>query len=149
WDLQKSPSFAENRAVCFQLFHKAAALYAKAAADLPQEKETTQVYETWFYAALGACDVGAMTNEQPLAAGEIPLVREAIAALGGEKADRHVGMFANTLFTRLGSVKPAVKFRMLREGLSIVGDDKRAQEARDVFDYYKDLVTEITLRTRI
>jgi hypothetical protein len=58
-------------------------------------------------------------------------------------------MFAGTLFTRMGSAKPAVKFRYVREGLAIAGEHKLAREARDVFDYYKDLVTEIQLVTRV
>ncbi|MBI1851783.1 MAG: hypothetical protein HYR85_15695 [Planctomycetes bacterium] len=148
-EIQKHPEFSQVRSDVFQLFHKAAAMYAAKATDLPQEKETTQVYETWFYAALGACDLAALTHEQLLAEKEIPLIREAIAALPGEKAERHMGMFANTLFTRLGSVKPAVKVRLVREGLAIVGDHKQAREARQVFDYYNDLVTEIKLETRI
>ena len=34
-------------------------------------------------------------------------------------------------------------------GLAIVGDNERAAEARKIFDYYADLVTEIKLETRI
>ena len=58
-------------------------------------------------------------------------------------------MFANSLFTRMSSVNPAVKFRYVRSGLDIVGDHERAREARDVYEYYRDLVTEIRLETRI
>ena len=58
-------------------------------------------------------------------------------------------MFANTLFTRMSSVNPAVKFRYVRAGLDIVGDHERAEEAREVYDYYKDLVTEIALVAEI
>ncbi len=148
-ELQKNPAFSQNRQIAFDLFHKAAARYAAAAADLEQEKETTTVYEMWFYAALGASDLAALTHEQALAEREIPLIRAAVTGLPGEKAERHVAMFANTLFTRLGSAKPAVKFRLVREGLAIVGDHKQAREARQVFDYYKDLVTEIRLAARI
>jgi hypothetical protein len=40
-------------------------------ADLPQEKETTNVYELWFYAALGACDLKAIDEDKlPRAAQE-------------------------------------------------------------------------------
>ena len=42
-----------------------------------------------------------------------------------------------------------MKYRFLRTGFEIVGDHKRAREARKVFDYYNDLVTEIKLNTVI
>jgi hypothetical protein len=70
-------------------------------------------------------------------------------ALPKEAAERHMATFANTLFTRLSSVSPAVKYRYLKAGLEIVGDHKMAMEARKVFDYYKDLVTEIKLDTAV
>jgi hypothetical protein len=58
--------------------------------------------------------------------------------------------FANNLFTRLTAVKPHVKFRYLHGGFEIVDPDhKLASEARKVFDYYKDLVTEIKLDARV
>ena len=55
--------------------------------------------------------------------------------------------FANALFTRLSAVKPSVKFRYLKGGFEIVGDHPQAHDARKVYDYYKDLVTEIKLET--
>ena len=58
-----------------------------------------------------------------------PLIRKAILALPGEAAERHLGKFANTLFTRMSGVKPAVKFRYLKAGFEIVGDHKQAHEA--------------------
>jgi hypothetical protein len=46
-------------------------------------------------------------------------------------------------------VNPAVKFRFLRGGFEIVGDHPQASEARKVFDYYEDLVTELKLDAMI
>src|SRR5690606_28434743 len=57
--------------------------------------------------------------------------------------------FANALFTRMSAVNPAVKYRYLKAGFEIVGDHPQAREARKVFDYYNDLVTEIQLRATI
>src|SRR5204862_2297039 len=71
--------------------------------------------------------------------------REAIRALPGESAERHRGKFANDLVTRMSSAKPAAKFRHLKSGFEIAGDHQQAREARKVFDYYQDLVTEIKL----
>lgn len=149
WELSKDPEFSARRAQAFELFHGAADAYAKALETLDREKETTQVYDAWFYAALGASDLAAITHEQTLAPAEIPLIHAAIEGLAGERAKRHMDMFASALFTRMSSAKPAVKFRYVREGLAITGDHELAREAKDVFDYYKDLVTEIQLAATI
>jgi hypothetical protein len=42
-----------------------------------------------------------------------------------------------------------MKFPYLKAGFEIVGDHKQAREARRVYDYYKDLVSEIKLVTRV
>ena len=47
------------------------------------------------------------------------------------------------------ALKPTVKFRYLKAGFEIVGDHKQAREARQLYDYYQDLVKEIKLVTRI
>jgi hypothetical protein len=45
----------------------------------------------------------------------------------------------------MSGAKPHVKFNYLKAGFQIVEDHKQAAEAKKVFDYYKDLVTEIKL----
>ncbi len=147
--LKKDPEFASRRMQAFETFAKAARLYAENVEALPREKETGRVHETWFYAALGASDLRAINHERQLAAGQIPLIRAALQSLPGERAERHMALFANSLVTRLGSVNPAVKFRYVREGLAITGETDMTREAQSIFDYYKDLVTEIQLRVRV
>lgn len=148
-ELKKDPEFSARRDAAFAGFAQAADLYAKAVATLPQEKETTKLYEMWFYAALGACDLKAIDQDKLLASAQIPKIKAALAALPEDRAERHLGMFVNSLFTRMGSAAPAVKFRYVREGLAIAGDHKLAHDARQLYDYYKDLVTEIQLRASI
>jgi hypothetical protein len=148
-ELKKDSSFSSSREESFETFAEAARLYAEAAESLEREKETCKVHETWFYAALGACDLNAIGHDKQLAARQIPLIRSSLDGLGGERTKRHLDMFASSLFTRMQSVSPAVKFRYVREGLAIAGDNELAREARQVFDYYGDLVTEIQLRTAI
>ena len=148
-ELKKDSSFSSSREEAFETFAKAARLYAEAAQSLAKEKETTKVHETWFYAALGACDLNFIGHDKQLATRQIPQIRAALDGLGGERAKRHMDMFASSLFTRMSSAGPAVKFRYVREGLAIAGDNELAREARQVFDYYGDLVTEIQLRTTI
>ena len=148
-ELKKEPEFTARRDAAFAGFQAAAEAYARKVADLPQEKETTKVYEQWFYAALGACDLKAIDQDKLLAAAQVPKVKEALAALPEDRAERHLGMFVNNLFTRMGTANPAVKFRYVREGLAIAGDHKLAREAQKLYDYYKDLVTEIQLRATV
>ncbi|MEQ8768145.1 MAG: hypothetical protein RL885_29850 [Planctomycetota bacterium] len=148
-DIQKSTDFTARRLESLQRFEEAADLYSKTVGDLEVDEETTSVFETWFYASLGACDLQALDQEQISVRGEPEKIREKILALPGEAAERHLAMFANTLFTRMSAVNPAVKQRYLTGGFEIVGDHPQATEARKVFEYYRDLVTEIRLEARI
>jgi hypothetical protein len=148
-DLKKDPEFSKRRAQALASFQRAARLYADGIEGLEKDKETSRIYELWFYAALGACELKDVDQEKILAQQEIPEIRKAILALPGERAERHLGLFANTLFTRMSNASPAVKFRYVREGLAITGDHPLVREAKDVYDYYSDLVTEIQLRGSI
>jgi len=148
-EMKKDPEFSARREAAFEKFALAAELYGKAVGDLPQEKESTEVCEMWFYAALGACDLKAIDTEKVLASAEIPRIKAALDALPADRAERHMEMFANSLFTRMGSASPGVKFRYVREGLAIAGGNKLATEARKLYDYYKDLVTEIQFRASV
>ena len=49
----------------------------------------------------------------------------------------------------MSPIKPEIKFRYLRGGFEIVGDHPRAWEASNLYDYYKDLVSEIKLDVSI
>ena len=145
--LQKSSEFAAKRREALTLFRHAAELYAKTLDDIKEDEETAQPFELWYYASLGAVDLGQITEKSVPDLKQPALIREAIDGLPGEAADRHMSKFANSLFTRMSSLKPEMKFRYLRTGFEIVGDHKQAQEARKVFEYYQDLVTEIRLET--
>lgn len=148
-ELEQSAKYSSRRDASLKEFREAAAQYAELVPELSQDEETVDVYDTWFYASLGACDINKLDAERVPRLSEPPLIREAILALPGEAAERHMAMFANSLFTRLSRVNPGVKYRFLRAGFEIVGDHKRAREARKVFDYYNDLVTEIQLEAVI
>ena len=142
-------AFSANRRRAFEGFRKAAELYTAEVSELKEDKESILPFTTWFYAALGACDIGAIDHEHVLAQSELPAIREALENLPKDRRERHLGNFANSLFTRMGSANPAVKFRYVRSGLEIVGDHERAREAKEVYEYYRDLVTEIQLDVRV
>ena len=148
-ELAAVPQFAANRTTAMERFAHAADLYAKLAPTLSPDEETTEVYETWFYASLGACDLGAVKAETRPDTRQPELIRRAILALPGESAARHMSRFANLLFNRMAAVNPAVKSRYLEGGFAVVGDHPQAEEARKVFAYYKDLVSELRLVTEV
>jgi hypothetical protein len=148
-ELQKSTSFAPKRNEAYTEFARAAKLYAGKVKELREEGQSTLVYEQWFYASLGAVDLGQISEERVPDLRQPARVRAALQALPGEASEKHLKKFANQLFTRMSAIKPQVKFRYLKGGFEIVGDHKDAAEAKKIFDYYKDLVTEIKLEAKL
>jgi hypothetical protein len=148
-ELQKSPTYGPRRLAAYAEFERAANLYAAVVKELREEEQSTKVYEQWFYASLGAVDLGQVNEERVPDLRQPAKVRAALRALPGESADTHLKKFASQLFTRMSAVKPQMKFRYLRGGFEIVGDHKAAAEAKKVYDYYKDLVAEIKLEAEV
>ena len=144
-ELNKSSTFTARRNDAFALYKKAAEQYAKEVATIPEDERTNLVFDLWFAASLGAVDLGMITEEKHPDFKQAPLLKAALAALPGEIAEKALGRFANDLFTKMSGAKPHVKFNYLKAGFEIVGDHKQAVEAKKVFDYYKDIVTEIKL----
>jgi len=144
-ELARNSNFADERKNAFTLFQQAAKHYASIADDLRLDQETIGAYDTWFYAALGACDLGSIDEETVVAKSQLPLIKAAIAGLSDGSRERHQAMFANALFTRMSAVKPQIKYRYLEAGFEIVGDHPQAYEAKKVWDYYKDLISELKL----
>ena len=147
--LSKGSDFTAKRNAAFIEFQQAATLYAKALPSMLAKEQSAQVYQQWFYASLGACDLEGVKFEYPESPKQYPLIREAIASLTGEPSKKHLTEFANNFTTRLSAVQPELKHRYLGAGLQITGDHERAGPARDLFAYYKDLVTEVQLVARI
>jgi hypothetical protein len=149
-ELQNSSDLSPRRREAMETFQKAATMYAAKVAQLEEKDYTTRAFETWFYASLGACDLGLIEDKHRADPTQAELIRSAIENLPGEKvAQWHMDRFANLLFNRMSSVKPQLKHKYLDTGFKIVGDNKQASEARKVHDYYKDLVNEIKLVTDI
>jgi hypothetical protein len=144
-ELGPSSDFAETRKAAFRLFDQAAEHYLGIADGLRLDQETIRPFDTWFYAALGAADLGAVDEDTVLAASQLPRIREAIDGLPDGSRERHLAMFANALFTRMSAVRPQIKYRYLQAGFEVVGDHPQAAEARKVWDYYRDLLSELRL----
>jgi hypothetical protein len=148
-ELSPDSQYTERRENTFEDFRRAAELYSKTVGTIKPAEETTKAFEVWYYASMGACDPDRLKASLPGDKSQLPKIREAILALPGEAAERHMASFANTLFTRMSAVPPELKFRYVESGLAIVGDHERAIEARKIYDYYRDLLTEIELETAL
>jgi hypothetical protein len=144
-ELATDAGFAEARKNAFTLFAQAAAHYAEVVDGLRVDQETLRPFDTWFYAALGASDLGAVDEDTVVAKSQLPLIRAAIDALPKGARERHQAMFANQLFTRMSAVKPQIKYRYLDAGFAVIGDHPQALEAKKVWDYYQDLIRELKL----
>ena len=142
-ELQKSSDFAERRREALEMFAGAASTYIDGLGDVNEGEWTAEAFEFWFRASLGASDIPAIDQSTILARHQIPRIKAALDGLVGERGERHRSMFANTLFTQLTSLNPSVKDRFLETGFEIVGDHPQAKAAREVYDYYHDLITEI------
>ncbi|MFT5284254.1 MAG: hypothetical protein ACI8TQ_000410 [Planctomycetota bacterium] len=148
-EISKSTEFAGRRQDALADFARAAQLYKAKAPELKLDEESVELFQTWFYASLGACDLKMLDHEKLAAQEQYPLIRAALDSLPGEAAERALASFANSIFTRMSNLNPAVKFRYVKAGLEIVGEHARARDAQEVADYYGDLVTEIKLETTI
>lgn len=148
-EIAPSSQFSELRLGAIDRFRHAADLYAQALPTLPDNEQAATVFEHWFYAGLGASDLAQIDHRSTADSRQPALIRDAILALPGEAAEKHRGFFANSLFTRMSALKPNVKYNYLKAGFEIAGDAKQAREARKVYDYYNDLVSEIQLLTRV
>jgi hypothetical protein len=147
YDQETSPNseFSARRNAAFELFRQAATAYGQKVTELSEEDQSTDVLDLWFYAALGATDLGRLDEKSSPDLKQIGFIRQTLDQLPGEAATRHRDRFANALFTRMSAVNPACKFRYLRGGFDIVGEHPQAREAKQVYEYYNDLVTEIEL----
>ncbi len=147
--VQKSSEFSDRRDQAFAQFQLAAEKYKDIVSTLEEQDQSTDVFDLWFYAALGAVDLGKITDKTVPDLRQYPKIKAAIESLPGSLAEMHMAKVANNMFTRMSPIKPEIKFRYLRGGFEIVGDHPRAWEARNLYDYYKDLVSEIKLNVQV
>lgn len=144
-EVARNSEYSRRRTEAIANFQKAASLYAANLSKLSQDEESIEVYQQWYYASLGACDLGYVNMEKQPDPGQPELIRKAILGLSAAAAERHMNKLARGLFVNMSAARPEIKHRYLEYGFKIVGDNKEASEARKVYDYYRDLVTEIKL----
>jgi hypothetical protein len=141
--------YVEKREEAFRGFARAAALYAAALSGIEEKEQSPKVFQQWFNATLGASDLAYVTRQQEPETNHLQLIRSAILTLPGGAAERHTAAFAKQLGQSANTLRPELKPRYLRAGLSIVGDHKDAEEARKIVTYYDDLLREIEFVVRL
>ena len=147
-EIEKSDSsFAELHSKAMSGFAVSAQRYAQIVATLPKEEWTVEPYQMWFYAALGSADIRGIAPDKIVDRSQIGKIAEALRSLPAPADRWHLAQFASSLYTRMTAINPGSKFLYLQAGFDIVGDHKLAREARRLYDYYRDLVTEIRFET--
>lgn len=149
-EMEPSSEFSARRQAALDVFASSAERYVSVASDLAERDQSNEAFDHWFYASLGAADLDGISEKNRPDKKQIAIIKQTMARLTGDVGKRHQERFANALFTRMSAVSPSCKFRYLDAGFQLVDpDDPKAVEARKVYDYYKDLVTELQLVTRI
>jgi hypothetical protein len=141
--------YVEKRDESFKEFELAARLYAESLATIEEKDETPLVYQQWFNANLGASDLAYVTRQQEPETNQLARVKNAMLALSGAAADRHLAAFAKQLNQSANQLRPELKPRYLRAGLDVVGNRPEADEARKLVAYYDDLLLELDLVVRV
>ncbi|MEO0446604.1 MAG: hypothetical protein AAF191_11080, partial [Verrucomicrobiota bacterium] len=148
-ELNQNSDYSEKRQDALDGFARAADLYVASAGEREEDEETAEPFQQWLYASLGSTELSLIDDVMVSAQKEPARIRQALEGLEEKAQERHFTKFAQSLFLRMSGVKPAVKHRYLRAGFEIVGDHEEAEEAREVYDYYQDLITEIQLEAEV
>ena len=141
--------YVEKREEAFKGFARAAELYAAALPQMEEKAETPLVYQQLFNANLGASDLAYVTRQQEPETNQLQLVKTAMTSLPEGAGERHLTAFAKQLGQNANTLRPELKPRYLRAGLSIVGNHPDAAEARKLVAYYDDLLQELEFIVRL
>lgn len=146
---QAHPKHSTIKAFALEDLAAAAEAYADTLPLENEKNESIEPFTTWFFAALGSPNLAGLKAEhQPIPA-EYAKIKQALDDLPEPARKRHREMFARTLNARLANVSADLKYRYLEAALPITGDHELIADATRVFEYYRDLVTEIELDVRL
>jgi hypothetical protein len=146
----KLSEYVNLRDEAFSSFRKAAEIYAAKVPEMPQGQWNILPYQSWFFVMLGASDLAQLTTNTARTDPGLQSIGDAMRALPGEAADKHLEMFAKMLGELFPRVPANVRQRFLGSGLKIVGESHpAASAATKSLDYYKELLDEIQLRITV
>lgn len=146
----KLTEYVSLRDEAFSSLRKAAELYAAKVPEMPRGQWNIDPYQAWFFVMLGASDLAQLTSNTARTDPGLKSIGDAMRALPGQAADKHLEMFARMLGEVFPRVPANVRQRFLGSGLKIVGEDHPAAGAATrSLDYYKELLDEIQLRVTV
>jgi hypothetical protein len=146
----KLTEYVSLRDEAFGSLRKAAELYAAKISEMPKGQWSIDPYQAWFFVMLGASDLAQLTTNTARTDPGLQSIGDAMRALPGEAAEKHVEMFAKMLGGVFPRVPANVRQRFLGSGLKVVGENHpAAKQATKSLDYYKELLDEIQLRVAV
>jgi hypothetical protein len=146
----KLTEYVSLRDEAFGSLRKAADLYAAKIPEMPKGQWSIDPYQAWFFVMLGASDLAQLTTNTARTDPGLQSIGDAMRALPGEAAEKHVEMFARMLGEVFPRVPANVRQRFLGSGLKVVGENHpAAKQATKSLDYYKELLDEIQLRVAV
>ena len=146
----KLADYVNLRDQAFDSFRKAAALYAAKLPSMPRGQWTVDPYQAWFIVMLGASDLSQLTLNTARSDPGLQSIGDAMRALPGEAAAKHVELFARMLGDLFPRVPANVRQKFLNSGLRIVGESHpAAKQATRSLDYYRELIDEVRLNLAV
>jgi hypothetical protein len=146
----KLTEYVNLRDEAFASFKQATEIYAAKAPSLPKGQWTIEPYKSWFFVMLGASDLAQLTSNTARTDPGLKSIGDALRALPGDAATKHVELFAKMLGEVFPRVPANVRQVFLGSGLGIIGaDHPAATSVTKSLDYYKELLNEIQLRIKI
>lgn len=142
------PTYVTLRDRAFARIQQAADCYAKTLA-LPNAEPNIEVFQRWFQVALGASDLAYLTRQSTADEPQLQKLATSIRSLGDPRTDKHLAMFGAALEEELDNVPPALKQRCMRESLVVLGDHPAGKKARELNEYYQQLLEEVELHTAV
>ncbi|MCX6876120.1 MAG: hypothetical protein NTW21_20280 [Verrucomicrobia bacterium] len=146
----KLSEYVSLRDEAFASFRKAAEIYAAKLPALPRGQWSIEPYQAWFIVMLGASDLSQLTISTARTDPGLKSIGDAMRALPGEAAEKHLEFFGKMLGDFFPRVPANVRQRFLGSGLKVVGEDHPAAKAAMAsLNYYRELLDEVQLRVTV
>ncbi len=117
---------------------------------LPRGQWTIDPYQAWFIVMLGASDLSQLTTSTARTDPGLKSIGDAMRALPGDAAQRHLELFGKMLGDLFPRVPANVRQRFLGSGLKVIGEDHpAAKTAMASLNYYRELLDEVQLRVTV
>jgi hypothetical protein len=137
------------REQAFATYRAAAASYAAQLPRLPPERQTAEVYLQWFRSALGSSDLTYLTRQDKPERTQVEQIGAAMRSLGSSAAEAHLKLFGEATLASAGQAPPHLKPHYLREALQVLGAHPAGRPARELVQFYDELLKEVELQVSL